>query len=116
MATLGAGTKLQMSDMEETPTFTNIPGAKSSGTIGEETPTVEVTPMEALSKRYIAGIQDGDEKEITCIYEKDDQEQKKFRDAAKARETRNFKVVYSNGATADINLVLLGFKMNEPEM
>ena len=116
MATLGAGTLFKMSDMESVATFTAIPGVKTIGTIGEETPTVEVTSLADTAKQYIAGIVDGEEKEITVNYLKSDAEQKTFRDAARGKETRDVQIEYPDGTTAKFSLLLLGFKMNEAEM
>ncbi|WDE11345.1 phage tail tube protein [Thalassomonas haliotis] len=116
MATLGAGTLFKMSDMEQTPVFTAIPGVKTIGTIGEETPTVEVTSLADTAKQYIAGIVDGEEKEITVNYLKSDAEQKTFREAARAKETRDFEIEYPDGTKATMSMLLLGYKMNEAEM
>jgi len=115
MAKLGAGTLFKQSDMADPAVLILIPGVKSIGAIGEEAPLVETTALENTAKQYIAGIIDGEEKELTANYEEKSAEQKAFRDAAKAREQRDIEIHYPNGAVAKFKLLYLGFKMNEPE-
>ncbi len=104
-----------MGDGGATEVFTKVPGMKAVGSIGDEAPLVEVTTIDSDGKEYISGIIDGQELELTANYEKTDADQTVFRDAAKARTAHNFEIVYNNGVKASLNLLLLGFKMNEPE-
>lgn len=115
MATLGINTVFSMGDGAGSEVFTKVPGMKAIGTIGDEAPLVDVTPIDANGKEYISGIIDGQELELTANYEKTDADQTVFRDAAKARTAHNFTIVYNNGVKASLNLLLLGFKMNEPD-
>lgn len=104
-----------MGDGAETEAFTLVPRIKAIGAIGDEAPLVDVTTLEDEGKEYISGIIDGQEIEIVGNYEKDDPQQTIFRTAAKNRTAHNFEIAYNNGVTASLNLVLLGFKMNEPD-
>jgi hypothetical protein len=115
MATLSIKTLFKMGDGGETEAFTLVPRIKQIGTIGDEAPLVDVTTLEDEGKEYISGIIDGQEIEIVGNYEKDDSQQTLFRTAAKNRTKHNFEIAYNNGVTASLNLVLLGFKMNEPD-
>jgi len=115
MAKLGIKTFFKMGDGEETESFTLVPRIKAIGPIGDEAPLVDVTTLEDEGKEYISGIIEGQELEIVGNYEKDDPQQTVFRTAAKNRTKHNFEIAYDNGVTAGLNLVLLGFKMNEPD-
>lgn len=112
---LGQGTKFKMGDGAATEVFTLVPKMKNIGAVGGETPLVDVSTLEDDGMEYIAGVEEGQEMEITGIYVVDNTDQKAFRDAAKARSKKNFEVEYKNGVKATLNLTLLGFKVNEPE-
>ncbi|MCL1126709.1 phage tail tube protein [Shewanella surugensis] len=115
MPILGAGTQFQMSDMTESASYTRVPGVNAIGSAGDEVPAIDITEISDTSMQYMAGIGEGEEKEITVRYEAKDPVQKRFRDTAKANERCDFMIAYIDGTTAQFNLLLLGFKMNEPE-
>lgn len=108
---LGAGTKFRMKEGEE---YIHIPGITTIGDTGSESPAVERNALEFEDKQYIPGLADGDDRDIVGEYE-NDANQKKFRDAAKNREIREFQIEYPNGVKAEFTLALLGFRMNNPE-
>jgi ketopantoate reductase len=114
MAIIGAGTKFKYK-IGEAGAFTLLPGVRSIGDTGQESPLVETTPLDKTSKEYIAGMKDGDEKDIMFNYEVADTAQKAFRDAAKASQTVQIEIEYPNAVTATFNFVLLSFRVMNPE-
>jgi hypothetical protein len=114
MAVIGAGTKFKfkIAPAEE---FTLLPGARSIGDTGAERPLVETTPLDKLDKEYIAGMKDGDEKDIVFNYEVADATQKSFRDAARAGTAVDIELEYPNVAKATFSLLLLSFRVLNPE-
>lgn len=111
---LGAGTKFKFKTTEGTEAV-KIPEVRTIGDTGSESPLVETTPIDKLAKEYIAGISDGDEKDIVCNHLRDDPVQKEFREAARNRENRDFEVEFPNGVTASFTMTLLSYRMNNPE-
>lgn len=114
MAVIGAGTKFKVKIAPATE-FTLLPGVRSIGDTGAERPLVETTPLDKLDKEYIAGMKDGDEKDIVCNYEALDAAQATFRTAAQAGQNVDVEVEYPNGVTAQFALVLLSFRVLNPE-
>lgn len=113
MAFLGDETRLEMLDTDGTTWFL-IVGARQIGGAGEEAPLVDITALDQSGKSYIAGIPDGEEKEIVCNYEKNNADQLKFRTAARNRESgHSLRIVYKDGTQAEFGVTFLGFKMNE---
>ncbi|MDP2715540.1 phage tail tube protein [Rheinheimera sp.] len=114
MAVIGAGTKFKIK-IAPAAEFILLPGVRSIGDTGAERPLVETTPLDKLDKEYIAGMKDGDEKDIVCNYEAMDATQKTFRDAARAGTTIEVEIEYPNAVTAAFSLVLLSFRVLNPE-
>ncbi|MGX5913951.1 phage tail tube protein [Aliidiomarina sp. Khilg15.8] len=112
---LGAGTKFKFKTDGTTPEFALIPEVRTIGDTGSESPLVETTPIDKTAKEYIAGISDGDEKDIAFNILRDDAVQKEFREAARARENREFQVEFPNGVTATFTMTLLSYRINNPE-
>lgn len=111
---LGAGTKFKFKTTEGNEAVL-IPEVRTIGDTGSESPLVETTPIDKLAKEYIAGISDGDEKDIVCNHLRDDPVQKEFREAARNRENRDFEVLFPNGVKASFTMTLLSYRMNNPE-
>ena len=63
-AVLGAGTLTFFKEKGAATAFQQVPGTISIGQVGEKTPTLEQTTLEDTSKRYIAGLFDGPDKEL----------------------------------------------------
>lgn len=114
MAIIGAGTKFKYKLAGETE-FTLLTGVRSIGDTGQERPLVETTPLDKTSKEYIAGMKDGDEKDIMFNYEVTDEAQKAFRDAAKAGVNCQIEIEYPNEVKAQFEMVLLSFRVPNPE-
>ena len=114
MAVIGAGPQFKYK-IGSASAFTLLPGVRSIGDTGQERPLVETTPLDKLSKEYISGMKDGDEKDIMFNYEVGDAVQKAFRDAAKAGETVQIEIEYPNGTKAEFSFVLLSFRVMNPE-
>ncbi|MCC5855119.1 MAG: hypothetical protein JJU10_05460 [Idiomarina sp.] len=109
---LGAGTKFKMKIGED---YTLIDDIEAIGDTGSEAPAVERAGLDQLSKRYISGMIDGDDKDIVFDYNKESTNQQAFRVAAKNREVRDFEIEFPNGVTARFEMALLGFRVNSPE-
>lgn len=114
-AAIGAGTTIQMSDMQATPVFTDIPGITSIGATGGSASQVEVTPLASTTKEYIAGLFDGPDKELSGYWYAGDLDQQALRTAAEAGQLTDFKINFSDGTVADVTIALLGFELQEPE-
>ena len=114
MAIIGAGTKFKYK-IGAAAEFTLLPGVRSIGDTGQERPLVDSTPLDQTSKEYIAGMKDGDEKDIMFNYEVADAAQKAFRDEAKAGNTVKIQIEYPNTTTAEFDFVLLSFRVMNPE-
>lgn len=115
MPVLGAGTKFLMGNDGDPEDFVAIPKVKEIGDAGSESTPVDTTCLDDESKQYMAGMSEGPDHEIKGLYEKLDTQQKAFRDAAKNRETKNFKIQYKDGSSCIIRLLLLGYKSDKPE-
>ena len=114
-ATLGAGSKLEISDMQATPAFTQIKGVIGIGETGEEGGFVDATAMEETTKEFIADIAEGPDKTVQVILNQADPGQQMLRDAARARQTVDFKLTLSDGTVGEFKIVLAGWKVAEPE-
>lgn len=112
---LGAGTKFKFKTSGEPGEFKLIPEMRTIGDTGSESPLVETTPIDKLAKEYIAGISDGDEKDLVFNVLRDDPVQREFREAARNRQNREFEIEFPNGIKAGFTLTLLSYRLNNPE-
>ena len=99
--------------LDEGTTWLILKGTKSIGKVGEMAPPVEVTDLDDDEPQYIPGFVKPGEKELVNNFEKDDADQKTFRDAADARSKCWFRFTYQSGRIGLAKSVLLGYEQNE---
>ncbi|MEJ2445144.1 MAG: phage tail tube protein [Exilibacterium sp.] len=111
---LGKGTKLYFEDPDNAGDYLYLANAVSIGTLGAKGSFVEVSPIGAEEKDYIAGDQEPEEKEITFNDMPGDAVQERFIAMAQARDNVAIKVEYPNGRVIKADFALNGFNINEP--
>lgn len=68
-AHIGGGYVLEMSDgATPTPVWTKVAEVETVGNLGAQAQEVDATPLEALVRRYIAGIKDGEQFDVTLFH------------------------------------------------
>ena len=112
-AVLGAGTLTFFKEKGAATAFQQVPGTISIGQVGEETPTLEQTTLEDTSKRYIAGLFDGPDKELKGKAYDADEGQQAFFAAARARKIVIIQHEWPDKVTAEYEVVLLGYMRDE---
>ncbi|MFQ2372833.1 hypothetical protein ACK306_14695 [Aeromonas caviae] len=112
-AVLGAGTITLFKEKGAATTFQQVIGMMSIGQVGEKTPTQEQTTLEDTSKRYIAGLFDGPDKELKGKAYDGDAGQEAFFTAARARKIVIIQHQWPDGVTAEYEVVLLGYMRDE---
>ncbi|WP_336289945.1 hypothetical protein [Aeromonas dhakensis] len=112
-AVLGAGTTTLFKEKGAATTFQQVSGMMSIGQVGEKTPTQEQTTLEDTSKRYIAGLFDGPDKELKGKAYDGDAGQEAFFTAARARKIVIIQHQWPDGVTAEYEVVLLGYMRDE---
>lgn len=111
-AVLAAGTQTKFklkADLE----FTPLPGMLAIGQVGEKAPLADQTTLEDTSKRSIAGLYDGPEKEFKCQSYPADAGQLAFITAARANKIIIIQHIWPDNVTAEYEVVLLGYLRNE---
>lgn len=111
VATIGAGTVVSYEDPNNAATYIDLCGVLSIGATGEKGEFVQIDPLCELTPEFISGRQTPEDKEITFKDVPGDSEQEAFIDLAKARETVNMRVTFSNGRVADFVVVLNGVQI-----
>lgn len=112
-AKLGAGTKLSITTDGGT-TYTQVFGIKGLGATGQTKPEADVTPLEATSKEYIAGINEGESKTISMFWDEGDAGQAALKAAEVAGDVVGIKIEFPNTKVATFDMVLLGWLVDEP--
>lgn len=113
-AVLGAGVQTQFR-LKDATTWTPVQGVLAIGQVGEKTGTVEQHTLEDTSKRYIAGMFDGPDKELKGRFYADDVGQTAFIEAAKAGKNVIISHIWPDGVTATYELTLLGYMRDETQ-
>lgn len=113
---IGAGAVLQVGD-GATPTevFTEVPQCVTIGEVGGKGEFVDATPISSLVKEFIAGMETPPDISLVFNDVPGNTAQAAFLVTAKARATRNFKIVYPNGRTAALRIVMAGYVVANPE-
>ena len=114
VAKLAGGTVLKFGDGYSPEVFTTIPGVLTVGEVGEQGEFIEVTQINDTSREYIAGMDSGQDIEITMNDLTGDSDQQAFITDANNRELRNMQIVFPNGRTGTFTLALNGARMSEP--
>ena len=113
-ARLGAGVQTQFR-LKAATSWTPVQGVLAIGQVGEKTGTVEQHTLEDTSKRYIAGMFDGPDKELKGRFYADDEGQTAFITAAKTGENVIVCHIWPDGITATYELTLLGYLRDETQ-
>lgn len=113
-AVLAAGTQTQFC-LKGATAWTPVQGVSAIGQVGEKGSTVEQTTLEDASKRYMAGMFDGPDKELKGKFYDDDAGQTAFFNAAKAGENVMIMHVWPDNVTATYELTLLGYFRDETQ-
>lgn len=113
-ARLGAGVQTQFR-LKDAISWTPVQGVLAIGQVGEKTGTVEQHTLEDTSKRYIAGMFDGPDKELKGRFYADDEGQTAFITAAKTGENVIVCHIWPDGITATYELTLLGYLRDETQ-
>lgn len=113
-AVLAAGTQTQFK-LKGGDTFTPLPGTLAIGQVGEKAPLADQTTLEDTAKRSIAGLYDGPEKELKFQSYPTDEGQQAFIAAARANKIVVIQHIWPDNATAEYEVVLLGYLRNETQ-
>lgn len=92
-------------------TWKEMKGCQEIGEIGSVASSVEQTTIDDEVKRYRGSIKDSDDKELTFFYYDDDDDQATLRTLASNNAIILVKHQFPNGAIAQYELALLGWKM-----
>lgn len=107
-AAILAGT-LTMFKGDDDEDFLPWQGIKELGDIGSTGSFIEQTTLEDTAKRYIGGMKDTQEAEMSFAWYADDANHKKLRDYAIAGKSVDIKVQFPNGVVAQFHAALSGF-------
>jgi hypothetical protein len=113
-AVLAAGTQTQFK-LKGGDAFTPLPGTLAIGQVGEKAPLADQTTLEDTAKRSIAGLYDGPEKELKFQSYPTDEGQQAFIAAARANKIVVIQHIWPDNATAEYEVVLLGYLRNETQ-
>lgn len=112
--TLGAKSKFSVAlDPASPTTFTHIPTVLGFGEVGSEGELVQTTPIHLDQHTYIAGMQDGSEQAVVMNDIPGNADHESFCTKAREKATVPVRIEYTNGRTAQYDLVLTGFAMEE---
>jgi len=99
------------------PNMGHIPEVIDYSGFGQSNPLVDATSFDSTAREYIAGLADGDEMTVTCIYIPDNVVQVAIRAAIVAKATRAMRIVATNYnvspstvETFNFNAVCMGWK------
>lgn len=112
-AALGKGIEFKKGNGASPQIFTTIAEVTEIGDFGFETPLVEVTHFQSTFMEYILGMPDGVEFPVTVNYDPANATHWAFVQDAKARTTRDFKVVFPSdldGVTFSFSGLIRSFK------
>lgn len=84
-------------------------GIRELGDIGSTGSFIEQTTLEDKTKRYLGGMKDTQEAEMSFAWYADDANHKKLRDYAIAGKSVDIKVQFPNGVVAAFHAALSGF-------
>lgn len=96
------GWGMKVSDMQASPTFTELEEILDPPTIGTTAELIEVTNHQSNGyKEYIAGLKDGDEFTVQCNRVQGATVQNQLRGNAKNGDTVNTQIYISDGVTLE---------------
>lgn len=112
------GMSFKYVDTANSPNARAIPEVLSCSGLGQTNPLVDATSFDSSAREYIAGLADGQEITMECIYLPDNAVQAAMRTAIAARQTKALRVVatYTESSpnaieTFNFSVVMLGWVM-----
>lgn len=113
------GTSIKYVDTTLSPNARSIPEVKSLSGLGQTNPLVDATSFDSSAREYIAGLPDGEEITLECIYIPDNVVQVAMRNAVVAKATKALRIVTTNTVTSpngvetfNFSVVMLGWVLN----
>ena len=113
--TIGAGSILAYEDQDNLGSYIDLDDALNIGQVGEQSDQVEVTPIRAKTREYIAGLDTPPDKQITFNHVPANTSYQMFLGLVDQRLNINMRVTYESGDIAIFNIALLGRMMEEAE-
>lgn len=95
-------------------TFVNIPSVEGLSGLGQTNPLVRTTNFDSDAEEYIAGLADGSEMSVECVYAPDSSEQAAMIEDVKNKQNRNLQFECTDGTTTlklDFNVVCLSYEL-----
>lgn len=111
LAKIAAGTQLRLGDGASPEVFNKVAEVTTLGEIGQTTPEIDVTPIDAQDRQYIGGLREGNSVSFTLSYVAANAQHKDLRDSRGNR--RNFEVEWSDGSKAQFAMVITNFARGE---
>lgn len=106
-----AGTLTQFS-VDKGTTWLDLQGFQEIGTVGTKANTIDQSTIEDETKRFIAGIKEGEEKELEMLWYDGDTSQETLRTKASQGAIVKFRHQFKTGAIATYEATLLGFQVS----
>lgn len=113
------GVAISYVDTSNSPNARAIPEVRSMSGLGQVNPLVDVTSFDSSAREYIAGLADGQEITMECMYLPDNAVQAAMRTAVASKLTKALRVVTTDSANSPIrtetfnfSVVMLGWVMN----
>lgn len=113
------GFVFKYTDTTLSPNTRAIPEVLSCSGLGQTNPLVDATSFDSSAREYIAGLADGQEITLECIYLPDNVVQAAMRTAVTNKATKALKVIatYATSSpnrveTFDFSVVMLGWVIN----
>ena len=110
-AAIAAGTELRLGDGASPVVYTKVADITNLGPIGQTTPEIDVTPIDATERVYIGGLKEGNTVSITANYDASLAAHKTFRDGNGV--THMLEVAWADGESVKFSLVQTSFQREE---
>ena len=110
-AKIAAGTQLRLGDGASPEVFTKIAEVTQVSEIGETTPEIDITPIDAKARQFIGGLAEGNAVSFTLSYVATNTAHKALRDANGS--AKNFEIEWVDGSKASFTLVITSFMRGE---
>ena len=97
-------------------TWTTLPGVTTTPAAGGTREDIDQTCIAEDTKRYIAGVFEGNEITLTFHHYTADETQKKFRKLAEAQKIVGIMYEFSDGTTCEFEVSLKTVQMQDPDL
>lgn len=111
-ASLTSGTIVKIDKVGDGLEYTTVSGVADLGAVGFSTDEIEVTPVSATSREYIAGLKAPSSVELVLYYDETNTEHGFLQSSAAAGDIIPVQLAYTSGVQADFEAVVLGFELN----